>query len=151
MTFQDFLERQARQKSHTEWRARREEWIVAVGQLIEAIRTWLAQSDPEHILDVVPLAIERVEPNLGICTVPSLKIGLGAASVEVVPVGRNVVGLIGPHGAAGVRMEGRVDITDGIRRYILYRLVKDGQEAWYALDEKFRAAPLDQRRLDEIL
>ncbi|HKI36992.1 MAG TPA: hypothetical protein VKA46_34385 [Gemmataceae bacterium] len=151
MTFREFLEKQARRQNHKDRRERRDEWVAAVGRLVERLRAWLAESDPEKVLDVVPIEIERAEPDLGTYRVPSLKISLSDAAVEVVPVGRNVVGVVGPRGDVGIRAEGRVDITDGVRRYILYRTLKDGQETWYALDERFRAAPLDRSRLEGIL
>ena len=55
MTFQEFLEKQATKQHHKEHRARREEWIAAVGRLLEQIRAWLAESDPKKVLDVVPV------------------------------------------------------------------------------------------------
>jgi hypothetical protein len=151
MTFREFLDKQAKQQRHKERRERREEWVAAVGRLIERLRAWLAESDPDKVLDVVPIEVEKAEPDLGVYRVPGLRIGLGDAAVQVVPVGRNVVGTVGPRGDLGVRAEGRVDITDGIRKSILYRTLRDGQEAWYALDEHFQAAPLDRGRLEGIL
>lgn len=151
MTFREFLEKQAQQSRTKERRERREEWMQAVGRLTGQLRGWLAESDPTGVLDVVPVEMEKAEPGLGTYRVPGLKISLGAASVEVVPVGRNVVGVVGPHGDVGVRAEGRVDITDGVRRYILYRTLQGGQETWHALDDHFQAAPLDRARLEGIL
>lgn len=151
MTFQEFLERHAQQRQHKEQRARREEWIAAVGRLLGQLRTWLAEADPAGVLEVLPMEVEKAEPGLGIYRIPSLKISLGGAAVEVVPVGRNVIGTVGPQGDVGIRAEGRVDITDGIRRYILYRTLNDGQERWYALDERFQATPLDRGRLEGML
>src|SRR5436190_1422248 len=122
MTFGEFLEKKRAQQSHSkERRERRDEWVTAVGRLIEQLRSWLTESDPAGVLDVVPIEIERTEQALGIYTVPGLKISLGEAAVQVVPVGRNVVGIVGPQGDVGIRAEGRVDITDGVRRFILYR------------------------------
>jgi hypothetical protein len=151
MTFREFLKRKAEEERQAERRQRRDEWVAAVGRLIQQVRTWLEESDPEHFLDIVPQEVEKVEQGLGLYKAPGLKIGVGDAAVRVVPVGRNAVGLVGPQGDDGVRAEGRVDITDGVRKYILYRTVKDGQEAWYALDEEFKAAPLDRTRLEAIL
>jgi hypothetical protein len=151
MTFREFLETKAQQSHHRERRERREEWITAVRQLVEQLRAWLAESDPAGVLDIVPMEIERAEPGLGIFRIPSLKISLGEAAVEVMPVGRYAVGMVGPQGDAGMRAEGRVDITDGIRRYILYRTLQDAQEKWYALDERFQAVPLDRARFEGIL
>jgi hypothetical protein len=151
MPFREFLEKRAQHPHQRERRERREEWITAVHRLVEQLRAWLAESDPGAVLDVVPIEIEKAEPGLGVYRIPGLKVRLGEAAVEVVPVGRNVVGGVGPQGAVGVQAEGRVDVTDGIRRYILYRTLQDGQEKWYALDERFQAAPLDRVRLEGIL
>lgn len=152
MTFREFLEKQAEQRHHKERRQRREEWIAAVCRLIDQLCAWLAESDPDKVLAVVPMEIEAIEPGVGTYRVPSLKISLADAAVQVVPVGRNVVGIVFPQGdGVGIHAEGRVDITDGLRRYILYRTLKDGQEQWYALDEHLHAVPLDRGRLEGIL
>lgn len=151
MTFQEFLEKQSQQQHHKERREQREEWIAAVSRLIAQLRAWLDEADPARVLDVVPIDTEKAEPGLGLYRIPGLKIRLGEAAVQVVPVGRNAVGFVAPNGDVGIRAEGRVDITDGVRRYILYRTLKDGEEDWYALDEHFQAAPLDRARLEGIL
>jgi hypothetical protein len=151
MSFREFLERKAGEPQQKERRERRHQWTVAVGRLMDQLRAWLAQSDPGGLLDIVPLELEQAEPGLGVYKVPGLKIGVGDAAVQVVPVGRNVVGRVGSGREAGVRAEGRVDITDGVRKYILYRLVENGHDHWYALNEKFEAAPLNREQLEAIL
>src|SRR3954467_291894 len=95
MTFREFLQKKAGEQRDIQRRQRREEWVAAVGQLMDQLRAWLAESDPDHLLDVVPLEVEKVEPGLGFYQVPSLKVGVGDASVQVMPVGRNVVGVVG--------------------------------------------------------
>src|SRR5437763_5999785 len=54
MTFREFLEKQAQHSRHKQRRERREEWIAAVGRLIEQLRAWIAQSDPAGVVDVLP-------------------------------------------------------------------------------------------------
>src|SRR5438093_1104654 len=98
MTFREFLEKQVQQSHHKERRERREEWIAAVGRLVAQLRAWLTESDPAEVLDVVPIEMEKAEPGLGSYRIPGLKINLGEAAVQVVPVGRNVVGIVGPQG-----------------------------------------------------
>jgi hypothetical protein len=151
MTFQEFLDSRATQAHHQERRTRADEWIAAVGRLMAQLRAWLGEADPRRVLEVIPIDMEKAEPGLGIYRISGLKISLGDAAVQVVPVARNVVGVVGPQGDVGIRAEGRVDITDGIRRYILYRTLQGGQEKWFALDERFQAAPLDRGRLEAIL
>jgi hypothetical protein len=150
-TFQEFLDKQAKQQHHSGWREQRDEWIAAVSRLMEKLGAWLAESDPKKVLDVVPIEHRSIEPNLGIYIAPGLRISLNQTVVDVAPIGRNVISTIAPHGNAGVRSEGRVDITDGVRKYMLYRTLKDGQEIWYAVDERFQAAPLDRSRFEAIL
>jgi hypothetical protein len=151
MTFREFLQKKAEEQHQPQRRQRRDEWIEAVRRLITQLRAWLAEADPEKLLDVVPLVVERVEPGLGAYSIPSLKIGVGDATVEVVPIGRNALGFVNPSRGEGLRAEGRVDITDGVRKHILYRTLADGQETWHILNEQFESAPLDLGRLEAIL
>jgi hypothetical protein len=151
MTFQEFLEKRAQEGHHRDRRERRDEWIAAVGRLLEQLQAWLAEADPAKVRDVIPIEVERAEPALGSYTIPGLKIRLGETAVQVLPVGRDAVGFVGPQGQGGTPVEGRVDITDGVRRYILYRTRNDGEERWYALDERFQATHLDRGRLEGIL
>jgi hypothetical protein len=152
MTFREFLQEKAAEEHQPERRQRREEWIAAVTQLMRDIRAWLAESDPDGILDVVPITVQVAEPALGYYDAPALKIGVGNhRAVHVQPVGRDALGLVGRHLETGVRAEGRVDVTRGVDKYILYRVFQDGQPRWYALDAYFKATPLDRTRLEEIL
>ncbi len=150
-TFQQFLEKFAKEQRQPERRQRRDEWIAAVGRLIEQIRAWLAESDPHQLLDVIPFEVEKWEPALGKYKIPSLKIGVGEEAVRVDPMGRDAVGVVKRLGENGLKAEGRVDITDGVRKYILYRTLEGGEERWYVLDERFEPAPLDRARLEAIL
>jgi hypothetical protein len=151
ITFREFLHQKAQEERESQRRERREEWTAAVDRLMKQLRAWLEQSDPEKVLELIPLEFDKAEQGLGLYRVPGLRISAGEASAQVVPVGRNVVGLVGPRGDAGVRADGRVDITDGTRKYILYRTLAEGQEKWYVLDERFNPTPLDQGRLEAIL
>jgi hypothetical protein len=151
MTFQEFLHKKAAEQHQHERRQRRDEWIAAVGRLFDQIRAWLAEADPDHLLDVVPLEVQSIEASLGVYNIPSLKIGVGDSSVQIVPRGRDALGIVGGPGGLGIRAEGRVDITDGVRKYILYRSLQDGQERWFLLDQDFRPHPLDRARLEAAL
>src|SRR3954452_5962706 len=103
MTFQQFLESRARQVGSKERRDRRDEWVGAVARLVAQLRAWLAESDPQRVLDVVPLEIERVEPGLGLFSIQSLKVSLGLVSVQVGRVGWDAVGVVDVPGEKGVR------------------------------------------------
>ena len=64
---------------------------------------------------------------------------------------RDVIGAVGRHGEIAKRADGLVEITRGGDRHRLYRVVADGHEAWYAVDEDHEARPFDKERLEEIL
>jgi hypothetical protein len=149
-SFQEFLHKKAEEQHQGLRRDRRDEWILAVKRLNEQISEWLREADPEKLLDVMPLVFDKAETGLGPYKVPGLKIGLGDLSVQVIPVARNVVGsprLLGD----GAQLAGRVDITDGIKKYVIRRILSEGAEFWEVLDEHFGAAPFDQARLESIL
>ena len=150
-TFQEFLEKLHQRQKGRERRERLQEWVGAVNRLLAQIRTWLAESDPKKLLDVIPIEVQRVEPGLGVYTVPALRIGVGEASVEVSPIGREALGVLQVQGREPVRAEGRVDITDEARKHTLYRVLSGGKETWYALDDFFMPVELDRRRLEAIL
>jgi hypothetical protein len=124
-----------------------------VKRLVETIVSWLKEDDPEHILSIEQYLITRSEQGLGSYQVPCLEILLGDSKVIVSPVARNVIGTVGPRGDVATKAEGRVDIQDGqrLRKYMLYRSIKDGVEAWYAIDETFKAELLDKDRLEAIV
>jgi hypothetical protein len=157
--FQDFLRKRAEESGVRERNRNRGEWLLAIRRLLEQIQDWLRAADPESLLEIVPYDVERVEGPLGIYDAPALKIRLGTDEVDIVPVGRYAIGpfavqtmrsLLGSEGTDGPAA-GRVDITNGERKYVLIRDVSTGQDRWYALDEEFRAALLDQARLETIL
>ena len=62
--------------------------------------------------------------------------------VDVVPVARNVVGGIGGRGGNGFRSEGRVDMTNGADKYMLYRTVTPSEKKWVIVGEE-DASPRD--------
>jgi hypothetical protein len=152
LTFREFLDTKAKQQHQPERRQRREEWIAVVERLLSQLRGWLSESDPERILDVVPIKVQRFEQGLGSYDAWGLRISLGdGVPVHVTPIGRDSVGTVGLHGNGGVRAEGRVDISNEFGRVILYRTLQDGKEQWYALDDRFQPAPLERRKFEAIL
>jgi hypothetical protein len=151
MTFREFLRKKAEEQQQPQRRRRREEWIAAVGRLLDQIRAWLAESDPDKLLDLTPITVQSSEPGLGTYDIPGLLIGVGDAKAQVQPMGRNALGFVKALGGGELRAEGRVDLAAGGHRYILYRTLQDGRDVWYALDDKFQPAPFDRSRLETIL
>jgi hypothetical protein len=152
LSFQEFLKSKAEEKGIKDRHRRRGEWLGAIHRLLDQIRDWLRQSDPEGVLDVEPYEVSRTEHELGTYDAPALKIRLGAAEVNVLPMGRDVP-FMAIRGASGTPAEfaGRVDISDGFRKYNLYREVKEGRDSWQVRDERNRFTYLDPVSLGQIL
>lgn len=154
-SFQEFLRKKAEEKGDDGGRRRRDEWMDALGRLVDQIVSWLKDDDPEGVLEIGRYEVTRSETGLGAYQVPYLKIHLGDSEAVLSPVARNTVGTIGPRGgvAETEKAEGRVDVQDGLRlkKYMLYRAIKDGRDVWYAVDEKFHVDLLDKDRLEAIL
>ena len=152
LSFREFLKVKAKETGGGERRHRRSEWLGAIRRLIDQIREWLPQSDPEEVLDIEPYEVSRTERELGTYDAPALKIQLGAAQVDVLPMTREVP-FMAIRGASGEPTEfaGRVDITDGFRKYNLYREVREDNELWQVRDDRNKFTYLDSSSLTEIL
>jgi len=96
--------------------------------------------------------VARTEQDLGTYDAPALRIRLGAGEVSVLPMGREVP-FMAIHGASGEPTEfaGRVDITDGFRKYNLYREIREDKDLWQVRDERNRFRYLDAESLGRIL
>jgi hypothetical protein len=154
MTLREFLLKNAprAEQAKRRWQAR-EEWIAAVDKLLAQLRIWLADADTAKILCLEPRDIEKREQGLGTYHLHGLTIHFGESTVEVVPVGRQVLAHLGPYAEPGhEKAEGRVDITNGAYKYYLYRkLTSDGKEQWLIQDERSGIRPLDQEQFEAIL
>lgn len=157
--FQDFLRQKADEFGGRDRNRKRLEWLQAIQGLLDQVRDWLRVADPENLLESVPYEVERVEGRLGIYDAPALKLRLGTDEIDIVPVGRFAIGplpaqalksLLGLDGTDDP-VAGRVDVTNGERKYLLYRDVSTGQDRWYALGEQSQAVLLDQAHLESIL
>ena len=160
-SFQEFL----RQKLEgSDWKDRsriRGEWLGALNRLLDRIRDWLRESDPEGVLELITYEVERVENRLGVYDAPALKIRVNTDSVDVLPMGRFAMRPLSLQSLLLQNLpsipvnqqvhEGRVDITDGERRYVLLRGIEDGQDHWYAVRGINQAVPFDRTCLEEIL
>jgi hypothetical protein len=149
-SFQEFLHKKAEEQRVLSRRDLRDEWIEAVNRLILQIDQWLAEADPEGVLDRIDMPYEKAEKGLGRYTVHGLQIGLGDLAVQVIPVARNVVGSPRLQGD-GASLAGRVDLSNGIKKYILRRVLKGDEESWEVADEHFGAEPLSRAELESIL
>jgi hypothetical protein len=152
MNFQTWLQRRAREVNQPERLRRRSEWIAALDQFREQVTSWIRESDPEGLLIIERMEIERTEPRLGTYTAPALKISLGDAAVRVVPMGRDVRGSYRNEEGTECPYEGRVDITDGLRKYVLYRVADDeGLQGWVVSGDSGSPKRFDRAQLEAIL
>jgi hypothetical protein len=112
---------------------------------------WIQESDPKGLLIIERMELARTEPRLGTYTAPALKISLGDAAVRVVPMGRDVRGSYRNDEGTERRYEGRVDITDGLRKYVLYRIADEGSQAWIVIGNSGSPKRFDRAQLEAIL
>jgi hypothetical protein len=152
MTLREFLLRNA-PRDEMQRRRARDEWTEAVDQLLAQLRTWLAESGTTELLDLEPLEFEKREQGLGSYRIKGLAIHFGERTVKVVPVGRTVLAHLGPYAEPGhENAEGRVDVTNGMYKYLLYRKLKDtGEGQWLVQDERSAIRLLDRGQFEAIL
>jgi hypothetical protein len=153
-TFTDFLREQAEQrKAQSAERAEvTQEWIDSIKRLYATITGWLQKSDPDGILKIRVIEDDLNEEGLGKYTVPHLDIrGLGRW-VGIVPKARYTVATAHPpQKNTPERAAGRVDITNEVRRFVLYRFIVDGQDVWMIDDQKHPPKVLDQEAFEAAL
>jgi hypothetical protein len=152
-TLTDFLKEQAA-RLRTEGPSRQailEDWVRAVELLLNQIREWTKEADPENVLKIEKETCGISEEGLGYYHVSRLKIRLDAREVLVTPVARQVVGRFGLPGEPPRPSLGRVDITDGLQKYMLYRIEAAPRNQWYIVDERFRTREFDQAAYEEAL
>jgi hypothetical protein len=151
LSFKEWVEKKVEEDLLSEQGQRRTEWCRAYAGLKDQICRWLRE-DGDGKIRINSEWIERREEGLGAYTIEALRVDIGASSVNVVPVSRNVIAHINPPGGGEFRGEGRVDITDGARKYYLYRTIQDGTDVWYVVDERrHEVTPLTRERFQEIV
>jgi hypothetical protein len=153
-TFTEFLREQAakREAEAKAGKAAIDEWRAAVERLLAQIRGWLAESDPDGIIQIKDGEQELREPGLGRYRVPRLDLRALDKWIGIIPKARLTVGTAKPpRKDAPERAEGRVDITDELRRYVLYRFRQDGGDLWLIDDLRSEPKPLTHELLEAAL
>jgi hypothetical protein len=130
-----------------------DEWVASVRRLFEQLRCWLAESDPSRILQVEDGETDISEPNVGRYRAPRLEIRAFGKWVGVIPKARKTIKTARPpQQAAPERATGRVDITDELRRYVLYRFGTEGAESWCIEGPSSGTCqPLTRERFEEAM
>ena len=151
MDFQEWLEKRAQEVNQPERLRHRSEWIAALDQFYEQIMSWIRESDPQGLIIIERMELARSEPRLGTYTAPALKISLGDDAVRVVPMGRDVRGSYRNDEGTELRYEGRVDITDDLRKFVLYRIADGESQAWIVSGDSGSPKRFDRAQLEAIL
>jgi hypothetical protein len=137
-SLKEFLESEAEnlRRAQAEALTERQEWITAVERLLTQIKEWLGQADTQRILmfDEAPIRIR--EQGLGTYEIPALTVGLGTREVRIKPVARYVLAPMRVIGMMqGPRARGRVDMTNGLDRYMIFRTEMEPEDRWIITEE----------------
>jgi hypothetical protein len=153
-SLKDFIASRAQKLRNEEPRTvqKRDEWISAVDRLNQQIRSWLSQADPDHeVLEVRELPCQLREEGIGSYDVRGLLISLGRREIRVEPIARHVAGPLSATGVIHVsRAYGRVDLTDGLQKFMIFRVEKDPEDRWSIVEQDgYRVNAFDQVAFEE--
>jgi len=137
-SLKEFLESEA-EKLRSEQAAaltERQEWIAAVERLLAQTKEWLGEADTKRILMVEETPIRIAERGLGTYEIPALTIGLGTREACIKPVARYVAAPLRSTGIIQVpRAYGRVVMTNGLDRYMIFRTELEPDERWVIIEQ----------------
>jgi hypothetical protein len=131
-----------------------EEWRGAVDRLFTQLEAWLGTADPEGIILRERSQVEVTEPGLGRYPISRLNLRAFGKWVGLIPKARNTAKRANPQQTgAPEKATGRVDITDEIRRYVLYRFNAGTDERWFMDDTAANSElqPLTADRFESAL
>ncbi|HYT89356.1 MAG TPA: hypothetical protein VEL76_11675 [Gemmataceae bacterium] len=153
-TFREFLREQV-EKHQAEGQSAKatvDEWRSAVERLFAQLREWLREDDPTGVIEIEEEQKDVTEPSLGRYRIPRLSLRAFGKWIGIIPKARKTVATASPpQKSAPQRADGRVDITDELRRYVLYRFRDDGRDVWLIDDLKSEAKPLDKDAFERVL
>ncbi len=153
-TLKEFLRERAAKEAAVAEKAKVvvDEWRAAVENLFRQIRAWVGESDPEGVVEMKEIEQQVTEPGLGRYHIPRLDLNVFGTWIGVIPKARRTVATATPpQRAAPQRADGRVDMTDELRRYVLYRFRDDGRDVWMIDDLNSEPKPLDQEAFEKAL
>ena len=130
------------------------EWRAAVDRLFTQLEGWLVNADPEGIIRPTRDPIEVTEPGLGRYSISRLNLQAFDKWVGLIPKARKTVKRAAPQQkGAPEQATGRVDITDEIRRYVLYRFPEGTEDQWFIDDTAANSElqPLTAERFEAAL
>jgi hypothetical protein len=135
-----------------EKKAMQQEWRESLHRLVQQIQEWLRDSDPEHLLEVEETHHDIREFNVGAYTAPGLVIRLEAREVQLIPIARKVVGpLLSGDTISMARAFGRVDLTNGGEKFMIFRSRMDPEE-WMIVEERgYVAKKFDRQAFEDAM
>ena len=164
-TLKQFLHEQA--KKNQDGKAVIEEWRSSIERLFSQIREWLKVSDPDGVIEIDENEEYVNEPGLGRYRVPRLNLRVLGKWIGIIPKARRTVGSAKPpQKSVPERADGRIDITDELRRYVLYRFREGERDVWIIDENEYeektwpgqvqyvpmpKTKPLDQESFEKTL
>jgi len=129
------------------------EWRGAVERLIQQIVAWLRDADTLRILEIQDDFHQLREVNVGVYILPGLVIRLEVEEVRVVPIARNAVGPMEDIGGNRIgRTFGRVDLKNGGKKYMLFRIEREPIDRWVIVDdESYTVREFNRQTFDEAM
>jgi hypothetical protein len=137
-SLKEFLASEAEKlrSEQSEGLTKREEWIAAVDRLLGQIKDWLGQADTKQILMIDESPLRLREQGIGTFEMPSLTIGLGPREVHVKPVARHALAPLRSSDMTHLpRAYGRVDMTNGLDRYMIFRTEREPEDRWTIVEQ----------------
>ena len=153
-SLKDFIASQAQKLRNEESQAahKRDEWVGAVDRLNQQIMVWLTYADPDHVvLEVRETPYHLREEGIGSYEARGLVISVGRRELRVEPIARNVAGPLSATGVNHVsRAYGRVDLTDGLQKFMIFRVERVPEDRWSIIEQDgFRMRAFDQVAFEE--
>lgn len=150
----EFLRKQAEeQREHSPTReAIRADWVSAVEQLIDRMAEWVRENDVGNALKVDFTSHQIHERRIGRYVVKGLLISLPSREVRIEPIARFSIGsYVGDAFGSTIR-DGRVDMSNGTRKYMLYRTAGGRPDQWVIVDDRsYDAKDFDRPAFEEAL
>jgi hypothetical protein len=149
----EFLKKQATELRTSERDARSvlDDWIGSVSELLQKMETWLREADSEKILRIEHVEHRMRERVIGSYGVKGLVVRMGDNEVRIAPVARYSIGsFVGDSLGESIR-NGRVDMTNGQNRFMLYRKSGSVGEWLIVDDQNYQARPLDKENFESAI
>jgi hypothetical protein len=124
----------------------RDEWVKTVGRLLAMIRVWLNEADPGNLLTYKSGNIQLRERGIGSYEAPCLIVEFGVREISIKPAARFVAGPVSYPGSIQIaRAFGRVDMSNGLEKFMLFRSDKTDEDRWIIIEEEgYRSHQLDR-------